>query len=378
MVIAQVTTPCNGLVIIIKPPHSQNVGHHFKNQKSMKFSITIISFILLISFKTIAQNKNDNDLTAKIDSILESNNFNGVVYITENSKQILSKAIGYSDLDKKNILKFTDQFVIGSISKQITAVLVLREFEKGKIKLDDKINQYITQINQPWSKEVTIHQLLTHTHGIVTLDEPLEFVQGSQFHYSQLGYELLAQILEKVSDKKFEQLSMEFFKQYGLKNTFHPNNKKYKNLVKGYEENEDKLLEYASNSLDNYAPAGAFISNAADLDVWNQLLYSGKLVKTETLKLMETKYATRMHPIFDKVDYGYGLLFQDGEQSIQIGALGYAPGFASACYFYPQTRSSLIVLANTAKNLDNFKMAFKVHTEIMELIKKRKKLVEKI
>jgi D-alanyl-D-alanine carboxypeptidase len=85
-----------------------------------------------------------------------------------------------------------------------------------------------------------------------------------------------------------------------------------------------------------------------------------------------------MHPIFDKVDYGYGLLFQDGEQNIQIGALGYAPGFASACYFYPQTRSSLIVLANTAKNLDNFKMTFKVHTEIMELIKKRKKLVGKI
>ncbi|MBB1194888.1 hypothetical protein DNC80_14555 [Flavobacterium sp. SOK18b] len=337
----------------------------------MKFSITIISFILLISFKTIAQNKKDNDLTAKIDSILESNNFNGVVFITENSKQIFSKAMGYSDFDKKNILKFKDQFVIGSISKQITAVLVLREFEKGKIKLDDKINQYLTQINQPWSKEVTIHQLLTHTHGIVALDEPLEFVQGSQFHYSQIGYELLAQILEKVSNKKFEQLSMDFFKQNGLKNTFHPNNKKYKNLVKGYEENEDKLLEYASNSLDNYVPAGAFISNAADLNTWNQLLHSGKLVKTETLKLMETKYATRIHPIFDKVDYGYGLLFQDGEQNIQIGALGYAPGFASACYFYPQTRSSLIVLANTAKNLDNFKMTFKVHTEIMELMKKR-------
>ncbi|TWI01264.1 CubicO group peptidase (beta-lactamase class C family) [Flavobacterium tiangeerense] len=344
----------------------------------MKFSITIISFILLISFKTIAQNKNENDLTAKIDSILESNNFNGVVYITENSKQIFSKAMGYSDLDKKNILKFKDQFVIGSISKQITAVLVLREFEKGKIKLDDKINQYLTQINQPWSKEVTIHQLLTHTHGIVTLDEPLEFVQGSQFHYSQLGYELLAQILEKVTNKNFEQLSMDFFKQNGLKNTFHPNNKKYKNLVKGYEENEDKLLEYASNSLDNYVPAGAFISNAADLNKWSQSLYSGKLVKTKTLKLMETKYATRIHPIFDKVDYGYGLLFQDGEQNIQIGALGYAPGFASACYFYPQTRSSVIVLANTAKNLDNFKMTFKVHTEIMDLMKKRKKLVEKI
>jgi len=337
----------------------------------MKFTVIILSFILLGSFKTIAQNKKDSGLTSKIDSILNTNNFNGVVLVTENSNKIYSKAAGFSDLENKIVIKFNDQFVIGSISKQITAVLVLREFENGKIKLDDKINQYLTEINQPWSKEVTIHQLLTHTHGIVALDKPLEFLQGSQFHYSQLGYELLAQILEKITNEKFEQLSTELFKYYGLNNTFHPNNKKYKHLVKGYEENENQLFEFASNSLDNYVPAGAFISNAADLNKWNQLLYSGKLVKIETLKLMQTKYATRIHPIFDKVDYGYGLLFQDGEQSIQIGALGYAAGFASACYFYPQTRMSVIVLENAPKDLDNFKMTFKVHTEIMELIKKR-------
>jgi len=337
----------------------------------MKFSITILSFILLTSFKTIAQNKKDNDLTLKIDSILNNNSFNGVVFLTENSTKIYFKSVGYSNLENKVLIKLNDQFVIGSISKQITAVLVLREFEKGKIKLDDKIDQYLTEINQPWSKEVTIHQLLTHTHGIVALDKPLEFMQGSQFHYSQLGYELLAQILEKITNEKFEKLSSELFNQYGLKNTFHPNNKKYRQLVKGYEENESGLLEFTSNSLDNYVPAGAFISNAEDLNKWNQLLHSGKLVKIKTLKLMETKYATRIHPIFNKVEYGYGLLFQDGEQNIQIGALGYAPGFVSACYFYPQTRMSLIVLENTAMDLDNFKMTFKVHTEIMELIKKR-------
>lgn len=181
----------------------------------MKFSIPILSFILLTSFKTNAQNKKDNDLTLKINSILKNNNFNGVVFITENSKKVYSKSMGFSDLENRISLKFNDQFVIGSISKQITAVLVLREFEKGKIKLDDKINQYLTEINQPWSTEVTIHQLLTHTHGIVAVDKPLEFMQGSQFHYSQLGYELLAQILEKITNEKFEQLSTELFKQYG-------------------------------------------------------------------------------------------------------------------------------------------------------------------
>ncbi len=124
--------------------------------------------------------------------------------LTKDATTIYSKSIGYSDLEKKTPMTLNDQFVIGSISKQITAVLLLRQYEKGRIGLENEINKYLIEINQPWSKEVTIHQLLTHTHGIVDLDKPLEFKQGSQFHYSQLGYELLARILEKITGKKFE------------------------------------------------------------------------------------------------------------------------------------------------------------------------------
>ncbi len=339
----------------------------------MKYSLIIITFYFLISCQTNGQKKqdDDSDLSLKIDSIISEQKFHGVILVSTDSIDIYSKAIGFSDLENKTKLDVNDQFVIGSISKQITAVLVLREYEKGNFELDDSIGKYLTQINQPWTKEVTIHHLLTHTHGIVDLNEPLEFEQGSQFNYSQLGFELLAQILEKVTEKSFEQLSTELFENYGLKNTFHPKNKKYGHLVKGYEENENGVLVFAENSLDNYVPAGSFISNAHDLKKWNENLYSGKLVTKETLKLMTTKYATRIHPIFETVEYGYGLLFKDGEQNVQVGALGYAPGFVSACYYYPQENLNLVILENTANNLDDFKQTFKIHTEIMELIKKR-------
>lgn len=339
----------------------------------MKYSLIILTFYLLISCHTNGQKKQDNDLdlSLKIDSIIIGQKFNGVILVATDSTVIYSKAIGFSDLQNETKLDVNDQFVIGSISKQITAIMVLREYEKGNLELDDSIGKYLTQINQPWTKQVTIHHLLTHTHGIVDLNKPLEFKQGSQFHYSQLGYELLAQILEKVTKKSFEQLSTELFENYGLKNTFHPSNKKYEHLVKGYEENENGILVYTTNSLDNYVPAGSFISNVADLKKWNENLYSGKLVTKETLKLMTTKYATRIHPIFETVEYGYGLLFKDGEQNVQIGALGYAPGFVSACYYYPQENMNLVILENTANNLDDFKKTFEVHTVIMELIKKR-------
>ena len=339
----------------------------------MKFSILILGIFLIVSCQTHQQKDSDsyNDLKSEIDSILINSSFNGVVLLTKDTARIYSKAVGYSDIENKIPIKLDDQFVIGSISKQITAVLILREYENGKIKLDDKIDQYLSDIDQTWVKEVTIHQLLTHTHGIVAINKPLEFKQGSRFHYSQLGYELLANILEKVTSKTFNELSTELFNKYGLTHTFHPDNKEFKNLVKGYRETKNGKLKYCSNSLFNYVPAGSFISSVEDLNRWNQFLHSGKLVKKESLELMKTKFATRIHPIFGTVEYGYGLLFKDGEENIQIGALGYAPGFVSACYYYPQSKLNVSVLQNTATNLDDFKKTFKVHTELMELIKKQ-------
>ena len=345
----------------------------FKTVQIMKFSILILGIFLIVSCQTHQQKDSDsyNDLKSEIDSILINSSFNGVVLLTKDTARIYSNAVGYSDIENKIPIKLDDQFVIGSISKQITAVLILREYENGKIKLDDKINQYVSDIDQAWVKEVTIHQLLTHTHGIVAINKPLEFKQGSRFHYSQLGYELLANILEKVTSKTFNELSTELFNKYGLTHTFHPDNKEFKNLVKGYRETENGKLKYCSNSLFNYVPAGSFISSVEDLNRWNQFLHSGKLVKKESLELMKTKFATRIHPIFGTVEYGYGLLFKDGEENIQIGALGYAPGFVSACYYYPQSKLNVSVLQNTATNLDDFKKTFKVHTELMELIKKQ-------
>jgi len=84
---------------------------------------------------------------------------------------------------------------------------------------------------------------------------------------------------------------------------------------------------------------------------------------------MRTPYATRIHPIFDKIEYGYGLLFKEGEQSVQIGAFGYVPGFPTANYFYPQSGINLIILENIGVNLDDFKVTFKTHMDLMDLIK---------
>lgn len=309
-------------------------------------------------------------LSTKIDSIISNSDFNGVVAIAENDKIKYSNAVGFSNLENETKLHLNDQFVIGSISKQITAVLILREYEKGTIQLEDKIEQYLKEIEQPWAKDVSIHHLLTHTHGIEELNQALAFEVGTKFQYSQLGYELLAQILESVTNKSFQELSKELFELFDLNNSFHPKSKGYKKLVNGYVEEENGRLVFSENSLYNYPAAGSFISNAEDLIKWNYLLHSKQLLNKETLALMKTNYATRNHPIFETIVYGYGLLFKKGESNSQIGALGYTPGFVSAAYYYPKSKLNLIVLQNTARNLDDFKQTFKVPLKLMDEIKK--------
>lgn len=343
--------------------------------KLNSFSVLFILVFIIYSCKTDERNnvQSYTNLTSDIDSIIGRKGFNGVVLLKKDTTTIYSKTFGYSDLKQKKSLQPNDQFVIGSISKQITAVLILREVENGTIALTDTISQYIYELNQSWISEITIHHLLTHTHGIKDLESPLSFQPGDQFQYSQIGYHLLAIILEKVTKKSFRDLSSELFKNYGLTNTFHPKELESQNLINGYEYLEDGSTKLLENSLENYPAAGSFISNADDLATWNQLLHTYQLIHKETFQKMKTPYATREHLIFESVEYGYGLLFKKGEENIQIGALGYAPGFVSASYYYPKSKMNLIVLENTVRNLPDFNAVFQVHTDLMSLINHQEK-----
>jgi len=330
-----------------------------------------IGFILLFGVISCSENTHRIDvhsaIKSQVDSLISKSEFNGVIQLQKNGQTIYQKCKGYSNIEGNVPLLLDDQFVIGSISKQITAVLVLQFYETQKLNLSDTIGMYLKGIHQDWKNQITIHQLLTHTHGILDVTEELAFPPGSQFQYSQLGYHLLAKILENISNQSFEELTTELFLKSNLDNTFHPDSEKY-NLVIGYEANGGELVKM-TNSMENYAAAGSIVSTSGDLLRWNELLYNGKLLKNETFELMKTRYATRMHPIYGELEYGYGLLFEKNQSHIQIGALGYAPGFVSSCHYFPQSKYNLVVLENVAQDIPDFAKCFKTQLQLLELIK---------
>jgi D-alanyl-D-alanine carboxypeptidase len=333
--------------------------------------LTLLSLLIFAMEICYAQT---SSYQAQLDSLLNAKTerpFNGIVLIVQNGGVAYNKTYGYADLAHETPLNSSHQFVIGSISKQITAVLVLQEYEKGRIKLHVPIRTYLPALPQPWADSVTVHQLLTHTHGIHRIDQPLKFKAGSQYAYSQLGYELLAQIVERTSQKTFEQASAELFAKCGILNTHHPAINKHKSLVTAYTEGADGRLDVETEMFEHYVAAGGFVSTAPDLALWNQHLFGGKLLSRKTMQLLTTKHkgAVRNHSLFGITAYGYGITVDTKNDILQWGQTGYTPGFVSMNFYYPKTKTSLIVLSNIAYGGDNFNTTFYHHIEIQKILR---------
>ena len=195
------------------------------------------------------------------------------------------------------------KFRLGSITKQFTAMAILILQERGKLKVEDKVKKYLPDAPKAWD-EITIHHLLTHTSGIpnytaypeflktlpvrVTLkeliakfkDKPLDFKPGEKFRYSNSGYVVLGQIIEKVSGKNYASFLKEAIfdplgdERHGLRQRHAPI---LKHRASGYTRRLGIVLtncDYLDMSIPH--AAGALYSTVEDLLKWDQALYSGE------------------------------------------------------------------------------------------------------
>ena len=338
------------------------------------FRLSCLIVSLLFAGNLFGQQK--NNYTNKIDSLIQITTvrpFNGVILIAQDGKTKYSKAYGYSDFDKKIPIALNDQFVIMSNSKQITAVLVLQEVDKGHIHLQSPIKKYLPDLKQSWADTVTVHNLLNHTCGIVGLDEPLAFKSGTQFKYSDINYMLLGKIIESVTKDSYPEKANELFKKCGMKNTFVPNNNNQQRLIKGYGYSKDNARYEVHNIViakENFPSAGV-ITTANDLTIWDRKLHNNGLLKTSTYNLMISYSIKARHNAFgDKeIGYGYGIRINDLEKVKEFGHTGYGPnqGFTSLNIYYPDTKTSVIVLEN--QGYEDFDIAYYFESRIRQIIK---------
>jgi CubicO group peptidase (beta-lactamase class C family) len=314
-----------------------------------KKSALLCFLILFLNCNLIAQ-KQDN-LSLKIDNILKNASpvFNGVILISKKGKTIYSKAQGFSNFENKKPLKIDSPFEIMSNSKQITAVLILLEVEKGKINLNAPIKKYLPDLTQSWADSISVQQLLNHSHGITNLQKPLAFHPGTDFKYGDLSFSLLGKIVTNTTKKSYSENANLLFKKLNMKNTFVYDTTKNQNIVSGYT-NKNGVFERMKNSKITPETLGAdgIISTVNDLATWNENLHKGKILKPETYQLMITSKITSQHNFFgkEKEGYGYGIRIIEKEAVKYIGHTGLGDGFSSVNLYFPQSDVSLIILEN--------------------------------
>jgi D-alanyl-D-alanine carboxypeptidase len=341
------------------------------------FRLTCIAIAIAItSYNSFGQKK--DGYTAKIDSLIQLTNprsFNGVVLIQQEGKTKYAKAFGYSDFNKKIPLKISDRFSTMSIAKQFTAVLILQEVEKGTIDLQAPIRKYLPDLKYFWADTITVHQLLTNTSGLNSedIDKPLKFAPGTAFNYSNIGYYIAGQVLEKQSHKSFEELVTALFKKCKMDNSYYPNESNSKFLTKGHTIKKDgsyKLNEKLNFDIYNYFGSHLIVT-APDLAKWNECLHNGKLLKPDTYKMMTRYSITNTHTLFSEkpIGYGYGLRINDQDSIMEIGHTGFHPseGFTAVNLYYPKTNTSVIVMENQAN--ENFDIAYYFEQEIRKIIR---------
>lgn len=316
-------------------------------------------------------------LNVRIDSLLHltaPRPFNGAVVTVRNGKTVYAKSHGFADSARKTPLRVDSQFILGSISKQTTAVLVLQELEKGNLSLQDPIRKYLPDLQANWADSVTIHHLLSHTSGVVSEDKPLAFRPGTGFLYSGiLGYRLLARVAEKAGGKTYPELAAALFNRCGLRHTTIPALYRKGRLAGSFTEAPGGELQphrYQLEDLEPPTPAGGVISTAADMAQWNECLHGGKLLRASTYKLMTTVYAARPHARWGEVGYGYGLQVDQGGGVVEYSHSGTLAGFIGTNLYYPASGTSIVVLENVARDFNDQIRAFYFHDQLRQLFRR--------
>lgn len=310
--------------------------------------------------KSGSQKEQPDDYITRIDSLIQTSNprrFNGVILITQKGKLKYAKSVGYSNFEKKIPLTQGDNFRIQSNSKQITAVLILKEVEKGNLHLEQPIRTYLPDLKQSWADTVTVHQLLNMSAGIVDLNKPLAFQPGTKFYYSNPAYGLLGRLIEKATGKKYSEAANNLFKELGMHNIYcYEMNKPNNGLINGYWVSKDSItlvdfknLNFTDESWANFIPAGGIISNAIDLSIWDAKLHNGKILKPNSYVAMVN--STIMDDDFTfsgrKANYGYGVNINEGSPLKFIGHVGRGIGFVSLKLYAPARDLFVVILENT-------------------------------
>lgn len=329
--------------------------------RKIVFSL-IVAFLSAQLFAQSIEQKIDELLTA----YSSQNKLNGAVLVAQKGKVIYQKGFGYRNAEEKIPNDANSIFQIGSITKQITAAVIMQLQQEGKLSVQDKLSKYFSGFAN--GDKITIENLLTHTSGIYnytndtvimkgdvtkhyTQEEmmtlfktyPSDFEPGTKWNYSNSAYSILGYIIAKVEGRSYEKVVRErIFQPLGMANSgFDFTDLSSPNKTKGYFSlNPTPVPAPIVDSTIAYS-AGAIYTTVGDLYKWDRSIYTDKILKPASWKTVFT-------PFKNKYGYGWGIDSIYGRLSTAHG--GGIHGYSSFIVRFPQDEAVVIAFDNSSSN----------------------------
>lgn len=341
-----------------------------------------IFLLLACSFTCLQLVKADDSLLSKkelqqkqIDSFISALHnrgyFNGTLLVAKKGDVYYHNSFGLSDLYNPDTLLNSDRYQMASVSKPITAAAIMLLVQQGEIDLDDKITKYLPELIN--FHRVHIRHLLNHTSGIpeyiyragpwwkkdtyMTNDDLLTFLSkkkyrirgtpGSKFAYCNTNYALLASIVERVTEEKFDDfVQKNIFEPAGMCNTVIFNPAKDTSScreIKGYHWSGRRFIEYDSDYRNGIVGDKGVFSTADDMMRFSLIFKSELIWCHETCDNIFHKTKLKWG---GESEYGMGWRMREWDDREVVLHYGFWNSFRTGLITFPETDVTFVILNN--------------------------------
>jgi len=282
---------------------------------------------------------------------------------------IYERGYGMAKLEDDLIMTPSKIFDIASVSKQFTATCIALLVQQKKISLDDDVREYNPELPR-YQEPITIKHLIYHTSGLrdytgllelagyrpgvdssnaadalelICSQKNLNHLPGEKYSYTNTGYFLLGQIVERVSGKSLNEFAQEhIFKPLGMKHSIYQDDHTQiiKNRASGYSRQGTGYKVDLSNW--DQTGDGNLYTSVEDLCLWDQAFYSNALSKD----VMDMLHQVGTLNNGAKLDYAFGLEINEYKGLKIVKHTGSWAGFRSVIVRFPEQKFSVICLAN--------------------------------
>lgn len=306
-----------------------------------------------------------------------------VAGVIHDGQYIHKKGYGLANMEYSIPLDSTTIFRTGSVGKQFTAMAIAILAERGDLDLDVDVHIYLPDLVD-YGHEVTIRQMVHHIAGMGDYDHPAlhpggtEFRYGNQdfatidefyamvvnadlvhepgtkYQYSNLGYFLLAHVVESVSGKTLREFAdEEIFGRLGMDATrFNDNvNQIVTNRADGYRKMEDGSWEIFMTNLSWVGDGGVYTS-LDDFIHWDQNFYTNQLGKGKRslIEVVETPHPATIEYTDEgprNVNYAFGLGIAERHGQYMIGHGGSWVSYTAFYNRFPELSMSVVTFCNS-------------------------------